>query len=353
MGAGQLAKKHYETYRLYQRGQTWYAYISFTTADGRHISSRKSLCTDIRQEAERRVNAEIAQYITSDGIDTPRITISDAFARYYQEKGQHLVGAKYILSNLLYIAQHLNITYLDELDKTTLQKYVDFRRNEVSHASVNRELAKLSAIRTLAEEFWDCRVNKAKPLKFRLKEPAENIKYLPDWQSAQRIIDKAPEHLKPIIYTALYTGLRKSNILNLRWQDVDFSNNLINVTVKDKNVSGGHLLTLPMIKSLREIFEAQPKINEYIFNYNGHKIGDIKHAWMHIFYDNNGKLKDVTLPYINFHTLRHTAATWILRKTNNLKLTQQILGHSNIKTTLKYAHVIDSEKRRALEDVFE
>ena len=43
----------------------------------------------------------------------------------------------------------------------------------------------------------------------------------------------------------------------------------------------------------------------------------------------------------------------ILRKTNNLKLTQQILGHSNIKTTLKYAHVIDSEKRRALEDVFE
>jgi integrase len=342
-----LAKKHYETYRFYQRGQTWYAYISFYTADGRHICSRKSLCTDVREEAERRVNEEIAQYLSSDIQETPRITIQDAFARYFQEKGQYLVNAKYILTSLMTMAQNLGITYLDELDKSTLQKYVDLRRKTLSNASVNRELAKLSAIRSLADEFWDKRVNKAKPLKFRLKEPAENIKYLPDWTTAQKIIDKAPAHLKPIIYTALYTGLRKGNLLNLKWENLDFINNLINVKVK-----GNHTLTLPMIASLKEILQAQPQINEYVFNYNGHRIGDIKHAWTHIFYDNTGKLKDVTLPYVNFHTLRHTAATWILRKTNNLKLTQQILGHTNIKTTLKYAHVLDEEKRKALEEVF-
>lgn len=348
-----MAKKHYETYRLYQRGETWYAYISFYTPDGRHICARKSLCTTLREEAELRVNEEIAKYISFDDTGAPRITITDAFARYFNEKGQYLVNSKYVLSSLVYISQHLGITYLDELDKSILQKYVDFRRTQVSNASVNRDLAKLSAIRTLAEEFWDKRVNKAKPLKFRLKESAENIKYLPDWATAQKIIDRAPEHLKPIIYTALYTGLRKGNILNLKWDNLDFINNLINVRVKDKNLAGGHTLTLPMIHSLREILEQQPRINEYVFNYNGHKIGDIKHAWQHIFYDSTGKLKDETLPYINFHTLRHTAATWILRKTNNLKLTQQILGHSNIKTTLKYAHVLDDEKRKALENVFE
>lgn len=64
-------------------------------------------------------------------------------------------------------------------------------------------------------------------------------------------------------------------------------------------------------------------------------------------------LKDAELKYINFHGLRHTAATWILQKTNNLRITKEILGHSDIKTTLKYAHVLDDEKRKALEDVFQ
>ena len=64
-------------------------------------------------------------------------------------------------------------------------------------------------------------------------------------------------------------------------------------------------------------------------------------------------LKDPALPYTNFHTLRHTAATWILKKTNNLKITQEILGHANITTTMKYAHVMSEEKRKALNSVFE
>lgn len=348
-----MAKKHYETYRLYQRGETWYAYMSFTTADGQRINSRKSLCTNIREEAERRVSLEIAEYLSETPNEQPRITIEDAFLRYYKEKGQYLVNPKYVLKGLMIIKENLPIQYLDELSQPVIQGFIETRRQRLKNASVNRELARLSVIRTMAEENWNKKVNKCKPLKFKLNEPAENIKYLPDWSAAQKIIDKAPPHLKPIIYTALYTGLRKGNILSLKWENIDFTNNQISVKVKDKNISGGHILTLPMIKSLREILEKQPTINEYVFNYEGKPIKDIKKAWHHIFYDNHGKLKDKTLPYINFHALRHTAATWILKKTNNLKLTQQILGHSNIKTTLKYAHVLDSEKRKALESVFE
>ena len=82
-------------------------------------------------------------------------------------------------------------------------------------------------------------------------------------------------------------------------------------------------------------------------------------AWRNIFYKRDGRksfsheLKDPELPYINFHALRHTAATWILRKTNNLRITKEILGHANINTTLKYAHVLDDEKRKALNTVFD
>lgn len=348
-----MAKKHFETYRLYQRGETWYAYISFTTPDGQHIKARKSLCTTVREEAEQIVSLEVAQYLSDTPNENPRITLDDAFTRYYNEKGQYLVNPKYILKGLMIIKENLPIQYLDELSQPVIQEFINKRRQRLKNASINRELAKLSVIRTMAEENWNKRVNKTKPLKFKLNEPAENIKYLPNWDTAQKIIDKAPTHLKPIIYTALYTGLRKGNLLNLKWENIDFINNQISVHVKDKNVSGGHILTLPMINSLKDVLENQPRINEFVFNYEGKPIKDIKKAWHHIFYDNKGNLKDTTLPYVNFHTLRHTAATWILKKTNNLKLTQQILGHSNIKTTLKYAHVLDDEKRKALESVFE
>ena len=229
--------------------------------------------------------------------------------------------------------------------------YVQRRKSKVSNGTINRELVIISSLFTKCR-LWKYQTPDIKPCKFKLKERAENIKYLQNWDVASMIIERAAPHLKPIIYTALYTGLRRSNILNLKWSELDFTNNLINVKVKDRTKDGGKNLTIPMIEKLKHILLEQPKINEYVFNYNGSPISDIKHSWHSIFYDSKGNLKDPALPYTNFHTLRHTAATWILKKTNNLKITQEILGHSSITTTMKYAHVMSEEKRKALNSVF-
>lgn len=152
--------------------------------------------------------------------------------------------------------------------------------------------------------------------------------------------------------------MRKGNILGLKWDNLDFVSDTINIKVKDKNKIGGKNLSIPIIPQLKEILLQQPKVCEYIFTYKKKPIHNIDGAWRHIFYKRKDQrnfskeLKDPDLPYINFHTLRHTAATWILKATNNLRITQEILGHANIKTTLKYAHVLDGEKRRALNAVF-
>jgi integrase len=152
--------------------------------------------------------------------------------------------------------------------------------------------------------------------------------------------------------------MRLGNILTLKWENLDFISNTINIKVKDRTKDGGKNLSIPMIPQLSEILQSQPHISDYVFNFNGKPIKSIMTAWRNIFYcrDANGvftkKLKDESLPYVNFHTLRHTAATWILQKTNNLRITKEILGHANINTTLKYAHVLDEEKRNALTSVF-
>lgn len=152
--------------------------------------------------------------------------------------------------------------------------------------------------------------------------------------------------------------MREGNILGLKWENIDFNNNTINLKVKDRCRQGGKNLAIPMIDKLRDIFLNIPRTNEYVFNFRNEPIKSIRSSWYSIFYKRDSKkrftkeLKDPTLPYVNFHTLRHTAATWILRQTNNLRITKEILGHADIKTTLKYAHVLDSEKRDALNSVF-
>lgn len=352
-----MGRKLGSPYRIYIRGATYWAYFSYTTISGEKIQFRCSCQTDDPRKAEQFCLEKISEIRTCEQNkltgELPSISFDEAFARYFEEKVKNYSQPKAIFSRLIFIKNNIGIKYLHELDKKTINDFVQKRKQTVSNATINRELSILSAVRTLAENFWERKVNEAKPLKFKLPEPAENIKYLKDWNIAQKIIDQAAPHLKPIIYTALYTGMRLGNILSLKWQNVDFSNNVINIKVKDKNISGGKNLSTPMVNKLKVILSSQPKINEYVFNYRNKPISSIKHSWHNIFYDSKGNLKNPEIPYINFHTLRHTAATWILRKTNNLRITKEILGHANINTTMKYAHVLDDEKRKALNAVFD
>lgn len=358
-----MAKQHNVPFRLFKRGEIYHAYISYVAETGERIQLRETTGRTSEREATEYCIKRLAQIKEREHQQTtgecPTITVDDAFGRYYFEKGQYLSLPNQRLFRLNKLKQEFNVRYLHEITASEISAFIVKNRKDLSNATINRYLFLLSAVLKTAREEWKVKTSDIKPSKLKLKEPAENIKYLKDWSVAQKIIDRAAPHLKPIIYTALYTGMRLSNILTLRWENIDFISNTINIKVKDRTKDGGKNLSIPMIKQLAEILHAQPHINEYVFNYNNKPIKSIMSAWRNIFYyrNDNGvftkQLKDVSLPYINFHTLRHTAATWILKKTNNLRITKEILGHANINTTLKYAHVLDEEKRRALDAVFE
>lgn len=178
-------------------------------------------------------------------------------------------------------------------------------------------------------------------MSFKQKEPKENIKYFKDWQELQKVIDAAPKHLKPIILTAVYTGLRRGRILSLKWEQIDWENNQIVYMGKDGNPH-----SVPMVEPLKQLLESLPHDHEYVFTYGGHRITDIKHAWMSTFVKAN-------VPYRNFHTLRHTTATWLLRETGNLRVVQTVLGHSSMNMTTKYAHLVNNESQAALSHLFD
>lgn len=382
-----MAKRHAEPYRLFKRGDIYHAYISYVSETGERVRFRESTGRLAEQDAIKYCIERIAELQKKDkqqaSGELPSITIKEAFGRYFLEKGQFNTRPKQTLTRLNNIKNDIGVEYLHQITETAINALISKYRTTLSNSTINRYLALISVILNVAEFEWRVKTYRLKMQRFKLKEPAENIKFLKDWDHAQRIIDGAADHLKPIIYTALYTGLRESNILNLKWENIDFANNTITVKVKDRTKEGGKNHTIPMIDALKSVLEKQDKINEYVFNFRGKPIKSLTRSWHHIFYEyvatdkvapddvienrlvKNKRtgimekvpykrvLRDASLPYTNFHTLRHTAATWILKKTNNLRITKEILGHSDIKTTLKYAHVLDDEKRGALNSVFE
>ncbi len=380
-----MAKRHNEPYRLFKRGEIYHAYIS-CVVEGQRIQFRETTGSVDEQTAInyciKRI-AELQKKARQQATgELPSLTIDEAFARFFLERGQYQTLPQQKLTRLKNLKQDLGVTYLHEITESVVNSLIVKYRQTLKNSTINRYLALLSVIINMAEYEWRVKTYRLQMHHFKLKEPAENIKFLKDKSIAKKIIDNAAPHLKPLIYTALYTGLRPNNIRNLKWENIDFSNSQITVKVKDRNKDGGKNHTIPMIDKLKKIIEAQPRINEYIFNYHGKPIKSISRSWHSVFYKfipadkvspddvienrliknrNTGKLervtykrvlKDPSLPYTDFYTLRHTAATWILKETNNLRITQQILGHADIKTTLKYAHVLDEEKRNALNSVF-
>ena len=255
-----MGKQLRPPYRLYQRGRIWHAYYSIVGQGRTRIQLRESTGRTQYDEAQQYAIKRAAelQQETQDKANGrhPTITIDKAFGRYWVEKGQYQTRPQAILLRLKQIKSFLDIEFLHELSNPVLSQYVTKRRQSVANATINRELAILSAIRNLANDFWDVETNRANPQKFKLAIPAPQINnILPDMQQAEKILEHAAPHLKPIILTALYSCMRRNNILSLKWSNLDFVNNFINIKVKDKNTVGGKNHTIPMLPELKELLQ--------------------------------------------------------------------------------------------------
>ena len=152
-------------------------------------------------------------------------------------------------------------------------------------------------------------------------------------------------HLIPILHTALNTGMRKGEILSLKWDNVDFNNRLFIISAS--NNKSKKAKKIPINSHLRKILlELRLKngINsEYVFlGLSGELIMDVKTAF-------NNACRRAKIEGFTFHDLRCTAGTRMLESGVNIVAISEILGHSSIEITKKrYLHPDNS-----LRDAFE
>ena len=216
-----------------------------------------------------------------------------------------------------------------------------------SIATCNRYLSVIKASFTKAYE-WDFipeeRLKTIRKVK-NLKGEVKRLRYLTE-EEIKALLANCEPHLYPIVFTALNTGMRKSEILGLKWSNVDLKNDLI-LLEKTKN---GERREIPINKALKKVllglFVDRRLDTDYVFvnPATRKRYNDIKRSF-------NTACKKAGIKDFRFHDLRHTFASHLVMNGVDLKTVQELLGHKKLSMTLRYAHLSQAHKREAVKTI--
>lgn len=130
---------------------------------------------------------------------------------------------------------------------------------KVKDATINRELTILKAVFKRAVIWGYAHRDPTKDVKL-YREELPPIRIL-SHEERHRLIESAPEFMRPILVMALKTGMRKGEIMNLRWGDVNLDHQMIGV----RHTKSRKLREVPLHSELAEILKVLPRTSEYVF----------------------------------------------------------------------------------------
>jgi integrase len=207
-----------------------------------------------------------------------------------------------------------------------------------SLATINRELACLQHMFSKAIEWGKAETNPVSKVNF-FKESKGRLRFLLP-QEINRLIDCCPPHIKPIVITAVCTGLRKGEIVHIRWEDIDFKNRIIYIG----NTKNGEKRETPINDRLTETLKSinRNEVSPYVFC---DKDGKPYYRFGKSFAT---ALSKAGIKDFRFHDLRHTFASNLVMEGIDLATVRELLGHKSIEMTLRYSHLSPDHRSRAV-----
>lgn len=228
--------------------------------------------------------------------------------------------------------------------------------------TINRHISILKHMFTKAVE-WDMvedetlkRIRRAK----LLEENNRRLRFLSK-EECQTLLDACDKHLKPIVIMAMNTGMRKGEILSLKWDNVDLQHRFI--LLDSGMTKNGERREIPINATLRatlqELFKGTSDRPRRI---------DVPNVFYRVVYDDpTEKTKSTGKAFVNvqksfaaacrraklkdfhFHDLRHTFASQLVMAGIDITTVKELLGHKTLTMTLKYAHLAPSHKVKAVD----
>lgn len=288
-----------------------------------------------------------------------------ALDRYYEEVSQHTAAPADELQRmdrLLALGGNKTLDGISDSDvavmvaklRGTKARYKD---TFLAPGTINRVLELARRVWRRARDLWGIDVGKEPAWgRHLLEEPDERVREL-SVDEEERLFEHLRADFHPIVRFAMLSGIRFANCRALRWNQVDFQARSISLKVKSKK-PGGAARTVPITQAMLVLLAEQRGHHPiYVFTYLCEKSANTKRqAGKRYPFSRDGwrkpwmaALTAAGVEDFRFHDTRHTAATRTLRASGNLKAVQKMLGHTEVATTAKYAHVLDEDVRRAME----
>lgn len=325
---------------IYQRKAKGAWYIDYSR-NGRRV--RKSLKTTCKKTAvliAKDLDVKIAKNEYLGIREQKQITFDRLCTEYLEISKASKVHRSYLrdITNIRFLKEYFQGKLINDITAHDVEVYKCRRREKLSSASVNREISCIKHMFTKAIE-WDYISENPLRSVMKLKEPPGRTRYL-NSEEEKRLLKCCNGHTKHIVIMALNTGMRRGEILNLKWSDIDLRNRTITI-YKSKN---NEVRTIPinsqLMISLVEMGSQLP--DQYVFsNDDGNAFTTIKKGF-------RAALKRAGIANFRFHDLRHTFASKLVMAGADIRTVQQLLGHKDIRMTMRYSHLSTDHLRDAV-----
>ncbi|MBM4141778.1 MAG: site-specific integrase [Nitrospira sp.] len=317
---------------LYRRGKFFWLRISY---QGKRI--QESLKTDNRKLAEKLYAKVLTDIVEGRYFETSKIKtirFEDMTNKYLREHA-HSRDQRTVKTLLTVFSGYT----ISQITTKFIAEYKSMRLKSVKPATVYQELALLRRMFNVAIREWEwCKDNPVSRLSFSVGNRNARDRWL-TLEEEKTLLDNAtnPVWLRNLITVALHTGMRRGEILDLRWQNVDLLKRAIRV-VKSKN---GEKRTIPMSNTLFNLFKSMNirDISGRVFPISG---SSLRQAFDTV-------VAKVGLADFRFHYLRHTFATRLVQNGVDLYKVKELLGHKTITMTMRYAHHYTESLRSSVE----
>jgi integrase len=324
-----MGKDNDGVYRRKDRDGFW---MHWTDAQGRRKSRKLKVQTlqqarKVRAAELSRVEREKALGFAPPGEDT----FSDVAKRFLTYQKARLTADSYTRETGI-VNTHLSKFFAGQLKsvrRVDIQAYVTKRAREVSADSVQKELNVLKHLLRLAVE-WEMIPSSPGHGVKSPRVSAGRVRYLQPTELLA-LLAASPQWLRPIIGLAVVTGMRRGELVGLRWLDVDLIQACI-MLPQTKNREGRIVhLNRSAVAALSSVARfSETKATAFIFaGITGDRVSVAF-----------GRLcRRLNILDFRFHDLRHTAASWLRMTGADIHTVAQLLGHKDLRMAARYQHL--------------
>ena len=288
---------------------------------------------------------EIKTRKESKALPIPLRQFFDEFLKYSESihSPKHTESLKATFNKFI---THNGNPLLSEMKKEDFIKYKETRLKEVSEFSIKRDLANLSSRFNWGISKGYLKLNLVQGIK-KPKLPEKQPLFF-DEISYQVLLKQIKEKdLLDLVQFAVNTGLRQGELISLEWSQINFKERFLILDNRNHLTKSKKVRTVPLnIKALQILIERERnKKGSNVFTYNEEIINPDALSRKFKVYVLNSKLNKK----LNFHSLRHTFASWLVQKNVPIQQVQQLLGHSDLRTTLIYSHLRPEDLRNSVD----